>query len=147
MLFYIQLPPPPPIIPGVWMLSPLLQTLEIKLQNDTRCSEILMGAYDPATKLCFENVDSGACSVGKLKTKFILFTNISVQMKNRAKEKVRMKDTDFLEYCFTAQRNLLLGLDFLQFLVYVCDNLHFQPKLFFPKLKRIVFPFFSFCFH
>ena len=51
------------VITGVWMLSPLLQTLEIRLQNNTRCSEILMGSYNPMTRMCFENVDSGACSV------------------------------------------------------------------------------------
>ena len=45
------------------MLGPLLQELPIYIKNDTRCSKILPGSFDPMTRLCFENMDSGTCSV------------------------------------------------------------------------------------
>ena len=46
------------------MLSPTLQELEINIMNETRCSDIMLETYDPLTRLCFENTDSGTCLVG-----------------------------------------------------------------------------------
>ena len=48
------------------MLSPNLQELEIHIMNEPRCSDIMLETYDPLTRLCYENTDSGTCMVSFL---------------------------------------------------------------------------------
>ena len=56
------------------MLSPRLQELEIHIMNETRCSEIMLETYDPVTRLCYENTDSGSCMVCRLVYNFSHFS-------------------------------------------------------------------------